>query len=302
MKLLDWHKIVKKYYDGTYLLNPPLSVQNNDTHPADYIYSGQAGKAKALSDEAKKIMTAIPKFIIEPQPLKHLGDKEKTIGFGANGVDNFSSSIGTVGAELTAAQWENSLKKPNSWEEKYPKGGDATEEIKKMYIKKLGEQIASEKKQGSGYKNKLMKVNNEIVTKEYHIYASHPSEFKNCKACRVILNFFRWQKKSITPPKDTFVGASYSPPKQVIYDNHVGVIIDDPPPPFEATKTKKPMFVFKKGSPSFSHYKKQTFGINAIGWDTEMKNLKPDNVCITKSSPGCSKQLCLCGEVIIKWE
>ena len=174
MKLPSWHKMVKKYYDGTDLLKPPLLVQNNS--PLNHIYSGQA---KAISDEAKKIMTMTPKFTIEPQPLKYLGDKKKTIG--------------------------------------YPKGEDAIAKQQDAYLKKKKEQKSA--------LNKLMKTNNEVVTKEYHIYASHPSEFKDCKACRVILNFLKWQKKSIPshpgPPKDTYASwanAAIQPTSVIVHD------------------------------------------------------------------------------------
>ena len=119
-----------------------------------------------------------------------------------------------------------SLKYLEKIEEKYPNH-------QKKWIDTI---IANQwkKKQKSGYKskNKLMKVYNEVVIKEYHIYATHPSEFKDCKACRIILNFFKWQKKSIAPPWTTQPGPpkdTYSSPKWAIYDGQLGAIIDDPP-------------------------------------------------------------------------
>jgi len=227
----------------------------------------------------------------------------------------------------------------------YPKGGDAIAKQQEASQKKkvigiwhdqmkesnkFQVQLKKEKKIISGYQNKLMKANNEVVTKEYHIYATHPTEFKDCKACRVILNFFKWQKKSITPPKDTYAPGKISP-WTTSSGQPTTLLIDDPligtPPehkqllPWKSqhanictckkcekqgtgsyVKKSKPTFTAIKGSPSFSHYENQIFGIDAVGFDTEIGKAYSGSICTTKSSPGCTEQLCKCEEIIIKWE
>ncbi len=221
-------------------------------------------------------------------------------------VQKLMTEINTIIAKHTIKPWPGNFKEQSYLD----------------YLDKAEEQ---KKKTGSGYKNKLMKANNEVVTKEYHVYASHPSELKDCKACRVILNFFKWQKKSIIPPKD-----SYASPKWTTFSGQpTTLLIDDPligspnkqllpwKPQHADTctckkcekqgtgsyaKKDKPTFVALKGSPSFSHYENQIFGIDAVGFDTEMGKAYSGSICTTKSSPGCTEQLCKCEEIIIRWE
>ena len=264
--------------------------------------------AQKLMNKINEAIGAPPKFIIEPQPLKHLGDKEKTIGFPP--INPAPIGETEITKKCITNIWHNQMKESNWFQSQMDKA------------------IKQKKKTGSGYKNKLMKANNEVVTKEYHIYASHPSEFKDCKACRVILNFFKWQKKSISPPKD-----SYASPKWTTFSGQpTTLLIDDPligsPLPEHKqllpwkpqhantctckkceklgtgsyAKKDKPTFVTIKGSPSFSHYENQIFGIDAVGFDTEMGKAYSGSICTTKSSLGCTEQLCMCGEVIIKWQ
>lgn len=261
---------------------------------------------------------ASPKFTTEPQPLKHLGDKEKTIGFPPINP----APIG--GAELTEKHitnmWHNQMKESNWFQSQVAK---ATQKAGKLMADK------KEKKIISGYKNKLMKANNEAV-KEYHVYASHPTEFKDCKACRVILNFFKWQNKPISPPWPTQPGSpkdTYASPKWTTFSGQpTTLLVDDPlvgtPKQQHANtctcvhceklkvgayKTKEPTFHIETKKSPFVHIKKIEKGMPFIISEDKLVDYSPTSGCSTsynKSNFGeiyPKQQLCTCSEVIIKW-
>lgn len=160
--------------------------------------------------------------------------------------------------------------------------------LAEKYKKQLGEIMGTAMVKGPPVTFNNVDTNDQFITQKYHSEANHTSLFKNCKACRVILNFKKWSVKEKIP-FDITVDPAY-PNIQPLPSNTY-----KPPKKSQVSAAKKD---------GFAHLKKEN-GVCLVIKESQLHDYSPTSTCFTSCYSIYDKkmflQLCTCGEFEIKW-